>query len=183
MKKYLITSPEFYTNIPEIFAKKLEEQLQKHQPDFVLLRDKQTSDYHSLAVVFMQVLQKYPNSKAFIHEDVSLAHALNAHGVHLTGNSFHKIKEAKQKNLEVVVSTHTKEEVMKVEKEGADYVSYSPIFDTPNKGKPKGIDDLKELLSLTNINVFALGGIVNDKEVILINETKVYGFASIRYFS
>ena len=182
MKKYLITSPEFYTDIPSVFVEKLEEQLQKHQPDFVLLRDKQTLDYEALARVFMQVLQKYPKSKAFIHDDVLLADSLNADGVHLTSNSFHKIKEAKQKKLEVIVSTHTKEEVLNVEKEGADYVSYSPLFDTPNKGKAKGVEDLKALLRLTDINVFALGGIVSEVEVSAIKKTKAYGFASIRYF-
>lgn len=182
MKKYLITSPEFYTDIPQVFAKKLALQLEKHQPDFVLLRDKKTSDYPALALVFMQVLEQYPHMKAFIHNDIDLAARVNATGVHLVGKSFHKIKEAKQKNLEVVVSTHTQEEVFKVEEEGGDYVTYSPIFVSPNKGRPKGVADLKALLKVTNINVFALGGIVNEKELFLIEATQAYGFASIRYF-
>ena len=35
MKKYLITSPEFYTDTPTIFAQKLNEQIKKHKPDFI----------------------------------------------------------------------------------------------------------------------------------------------------
>ena len=31
-----------------------------------------------------------------------------------------------------------------IEKFGADYATFSPIFLTPNKGKPKGIKELKE---------------------------------------
>ena len=182
MKKYLITSPEFYTGTPTIFAEKLEVQIQKHQPDFVLFRDKETVDYHSLATAFMAVLNQHPSIKAFLHEDFKLAKELNARGIHLSGESFSKIREAKKQNLEVIVSTHTYDEVLNVEKLGVDYVTYSPIFDTPNKGEPKGVRDLTELLALTKIKIFALGGIVSDEQINLIEKTEAYGFASIRYF-
>lgn len=182
MKKYLITSPEFYTDSPLLFAKKLETQMQKHTPDFVLLRDKETSNYKSLATAFIQVLNQHPKVKAFLHEDFKLAKELNASGVHLSGKSFSKIKEAKKQNLEVIVSTHTYDEVLEAEKLGADYVTYSPIFDTPNKGKPKGVKELTKLLKLTKMKIFALGGIVSDEQINVIKETQVYGFASIRYF-
>ncbi len=182
MKKYLITSPEFYTDNSEVFAQKLEEQIKKHQPDFVLLRDKQTLHYKVLAAAFMQVMKKHPIIKAFIHDDIELTVALNATGVHLPSYSFDKIKEATRKNLEVIVSTHSKEEVLNAQKLNANYVTYSPIFFTPNKGEPKGIQELTELLESTNINIFALGGIVKEQEVALIQKTKAYGFASIRYF-
>ena len=33
-----------------------------------------------------------------------------------------------------------------------------------------------------NINIFALGGIINENQIKQISETKAYGFASIRYF-
>ena len=182
MKKYLITSPNFYTDIPQVFEKKLEEQIQKHQPNFVLLRDKQTTAYIVLANSFMKVMKNHPKIKAFLHDDINLAVELNASGVHLPSYSFDKITKAKSKNLEVIVSTHTMDEVLKAEKFHANYVTYSPIFFSPNKGKPKGIENLLEILKVTNINIFALGGIVNKEEVSLIQKTKVYGFASIRYF-
>jgi len=182
VKKYLITSPEFYTDIPEIFTQKLEKQIEKHKPDFVLLRHKETSHYHVLAVAFMQVMEKYPAIKAFIHDDIKLAVELKVAGVHLPSNSFDKIEKAKREKLEVIVSTHNQDEVVTVERLGADYVTYSPIFTTPNKGEPKGVEALSILLAFSDIHVFALGGIVTDKEVALLCKTKVYGFASIRYF-
>jgi len=38
------------------------------------------------------------------------------------------------------------------------------------------------LLKVTNINIFALGGVVDKKQVELLEKTDLYGFASIRYF-
>ncbi len=182
MKKYLITSPHFYTDVPAIFTQKLEAQIVKHHPNFVLLRDKETPNYTALADAFAEVMQKYPHIKAFVHDSIELACRLEIAGVHLSGKNFHKIQEAKTKTREVIVSTHTKEEVQKAQALGADYVTYSPIFSTPNKGVPKGVEDLEALLEETSMKVFALGGIVNEREVRFIAETKVYGFASIRYF-
>jgi len=91
-------------------------------------------------------------------------------------------EKAKNIGLEVIISTHTHQEVLRAQKLGADAVTYSPIFASPNKGAPKGIDALKELLEVCDISVFALGGIVDKSHVDMIEQTKAYGFASIRYF-
>ena len=45
------------------------------------------------------------------------------------------------------------------------------------------ISNKKEVVDkYTNINIIALGGIINDKQIEQISKTKAYGFASIRYF-
>jgi thiamine-phosphate pyrophosphorylase len=134
-----------------------------------------------LAKIFIALCQKY-KIKAFLHGDYLLASELGADGVHLTSSQYGEVQKAKEKNLEVGISAHTKEEVLEAQKLGASYVTYSPIFASPNKGKPKGIEDLKSLLELCEINVFALGGIVKEEHIKEIAQTKAYGFASIRYF-
>lgn len=182
MKKYLITSPEFYTDTPAIFCNILYGQFQKHMPDYALYRDKSNPKYDIQAKHFVEVCSKFKTIKSFIHQDINLAKKLNATGVHLTSTQFDKIKEAKDNNLEVIISTHTHEEVLKAQKLEVDVVTYSPIFASPNKGKPKGLDDLKTLLSTCKVKVFALGGIVDALHVEQLEETSVYGFASIRYF-
>lgn len=182
MKKYLITSPKFYTDTPAVFGIKLHEQIVKHKPDFILYRDKKTVHYKEIAKVFLYVASQYKEIKAFLHTDVKLAAELNAYGVHLPSTAFDEIKKAKDLGLKVIMSTHTKEEVLHAESLGADYVTYSPIFATLNKGEPKGVDDLKNLLTKTQVKVFALGGIVKQKEVESVEKSGVYGFASIRYF-
>lgn len=182
MHKYLITSREFYTDTPEIFCQILQTQLEKHQPSYALYRDKSNPNYNNLADNFIEVCSKFENLKSFIHQHVDLAKKLNATGVHLTSLQFSEISRAKNLGLEVIVSTHTRDEVFLAQKLGADSVTYSPIFNSPDKGKPKGIDELKELLNKCDINIFALGGIVTQEHIDMIEKTKAYGFASIRYF-
>ena len=46
-------------------------------------------------------------------------------------------------------------------KNGADYITYSPIFESPGKTNFKGIEKLKQTLEKNSeIKIFALGGIV-----------------------
>jgi len=182
MKKYLITTREFYTDTPAVFRSILHEQLREYLPEYVLYRDKSNPNYDIQASHFVEVCNQFENTKSFIHQDINLAYRLKSTGVHLTSKQIDLIPQAKNKNLEVIVSTHTKDEVLKAQKLGADAVTYSPIFASPNKGKPKGVDDLKELLKNTTIKVFALGGVVDLEHIELLEKTKVYGFASIRYF-
>ena len=182
MKKYLITSREFYTDTPAVFRSILHEQLKIHLPDFALYRDKTNPSYKEQAHHFVEVCQQFESINSFIHRDFILAKELGASGVHLTSKSFDDIQKAKDLGLKVIVSTHTYEEVERAEKLGADFVTYSPIFTSPNKGEPKGIKDLINLVQKTTIKVFALGGIVSEVEVNAIKESGVFGFASIRYF-
>lgn len=182
MKKYLITSSEFYTDTPATFRKILQKQCLKHTPDFVLYRDKSNPNYKLQSEDFAHICAEFSNVKSFIHGDATLADSLNVTGVHLTSSQFSEIEYAKSLGLEVIISTHTHDEVKEAEKLGADYVTYSPIFVSPNKGKPKGVEDLKLLLQEVGIKIFALGGIVHQKELDLVEQSGAYGFASIRYF-
>ncbi len=182
MKKYLITSREFYTDTPAVFRGILQEQLIKYMPDFALYRDKSNPHYDVQADHFVEVCKNFMGLKSFLHQEYELAASLGANGVHLTSKQFDKIQNAKSLGLEVIISTHTKEEVLQAEKLGADYVTYSPIFATPGKGEPKGVGNLEELVKDVNIKVFALGGIIKEEEVNAIEGSGVYGFASIRYF-
>ena len=170
LKHYLITAePSFI-------------QLRKFLPDFALYRDKESDDYAFKAANFIQICKQIPKVKSFIHQDYLLANSLHAVGVHLTSLQFDRVKKAKGLGLEVIISCHTKDEVLEAESLGADYVTYSPIFPTPNKGEPKGVEDLKELAAATSLKVFALGGIITKEHIKAVEESGAYGFASIRYF-
>ena len=170
MKKYLITATPSYL------------QLRKHMPDFALYRDKENKNYARDAQNFVQMCKPLKTLKVFLHQDYRLAKELDADGVHLTSQQFGDIIQAKALGLDVIISTHTHDEVERAKSMGADYVTYSPIFATPNKGEPKGISALEEIVNMTDIKIFALGGIVSQQEVDAVAKTGVYGFASIRYF-
>ena len=182
LQKYLITSREFYSDTPAVFREKLHSQFVKHLPNYALYRDKANPHYAVVAEHFVEVCNQFENIKSFLHSDIDLAKKLYAYGVHLTSLEFDKIEKAKSLGLKVIISTHSLEEVLQAESLGADYVTYSPIFATPNKSEPKGISDLKNTIASSKIKVFALGGIIDAKEVQMVEETEAYGFASIRYF-
>lgn len=182
MKKYCISDPFFYTSKPTQLLKKLLHIKTIHQPDYICLRDKKTTDYASLAKALFAVQDKFVGTKLYLHTDVLLASKIGFSGVHLPSHLIKDIRSAKKLNLEVVFSAHSLEDALKAQELGADAITISPIFETPNKGRPLGLEKLKEINDKISIKCFALGGIINDTQVSACQESGVYGFASIRYF-
>jgi thiamine-phosphate pyrophosphorylase len=150
--------------------------------DMIVYRDKLTDDYASNAKLFVKESRRYIFKKILLHSDYRLAKELKADGVHLTSTQFFDIKEAKALGLFVVISTHTEEEAKIAERLGADMVTYSPIFSTPNKGEPKGLEELRNLINSLSIPVIALGGIITKEQIESCESVGAFGFASIRYF-
>ena len=183
MIKYLITDPKYYTNDEKKFEEILINVLDKHQIKITCFRDKESSNFKELAKIFIKICKEKDIKKILLNGDYLLAHKLNATGVHLTSTQFDDILKAKELGLYVIISCHTFEDIQKAIDYKADEVTYSPIFETPNKGTPKGIEVLKEAIDkYNNINIIALGGIINEKQIEQISKTKAYGIASIRYF-
>ena len=175
MIKYAITDSSFFSldNANDYFS--------KLDADFVLYRDKNNPNYSSDAKKLLRLYNKL-DFKIIIHQDYKLAKTLKVDGVHLSSNQFNSIKEAKTLGLFTIVSTHSIKEIKEAKKLGADAVTFSPIFSTPNKGVPKGINALKDAVNCCDIKVIALGGIVTKDHIKQIKTTKAWGFASIRYF-
>ena len=183
MKSYLITDPAYYGNDAARLEESLEAAYRRHSVDVALFRDKQTSIYPDLARIFIDVSRRHNIGKTILHGDPLLAHQFGADGVHLTSHQHMTIHEAKSLGLYVIISTHTHLEAMIAEQAGADAITYSPIFPSPDKGEPKGLEDLKEIVAKINIPIFALGGITTEDQKQAVAECGVYGFASIRYFT
>jgi len=145
------------------------------------LRDK--SDVNMKAVDFVEAAKGFAFEKVIIHGNYSLAKNTGADGVHLTSLQLDDIPVAKAKDLFVVVSTHTLEELKKAELLGADMATFSPIFETPDKGLPVGLEVLKNMISQVNIPVLALGGIITEEQIAACESSGASGFSSIRYFA
>ena len=183
MIKYLITDPKYYTNDEKKFEEILINVLDKQQIEIACFRDKESSNFEELAKVFIKICKEKNIKEILLNGNYLLAYELNASGVHLTSTQFDDILKAKELGLYVIISCHTFEDIQKAIDYKADAVTYSPIFETPNKGTPKGIEVLKEAIDkYNNINIIALGGIINEKQIEQISKTKAYGIASIRYF-
>jgi thiamine-phosphate pyrophosphorylase len=182
LKSYLITDLSFYDSLFS-FQNYLGDIYQNFHIDFACYRDKNSLSLE-YAKEFLFISKKYKIENILINSHIEVAKELKFNGVHLTSNQFDKIEEAKKAGLFVVISTHNKKEIEKAKLLKADAITFSPIFFTPNKGKPKGVEELKKAVEFSSpLKCFALGGIISDEQKEICKSAGAYGFASIRYFS
>lgn len=85
-----------------------------------------------------------------------------ADGVHLPAGG--SIAEARAAGAALVgISTHTRDELRRARDDGADYVTYSPVFPTvskPGYGPALGLDELRGAArAFADLPIVALGGI------------------------
>jgi thiamine-phosphate pyrophosphorylase len=179
---YLITDPKYYTNNPKIFKQRLRNVLQNNEVQYACFRDKYSKNFEELALIFVQVCQAFNIKHILINEHIDVALKVGACGVHLTSQQFENISVAKANDLYTIISAHSLNEIQKAQDAHANAVTYSPIFDTPKKGEPKGIDALKTAIEFYDIDIIALGGIINQTHIDKIKKTNAKGFASIRFF-
>lgn len=176
MIKYAITDPKFYSNFTHAFSS----YTRLREANMLLLRDKITKNYENLAEEFIKF--KSNRAKFLLQNDIDLASKLGFDGVHFSSNSIELIKYTPA-NLIKIASTHSADEIEKANINGADFITFSPIFSTPNKGTPKGLEPLKDAIKLSKAKIIALGGIVDAEQIDAVMSCGVAGFASIRYFT
>jgi len=177
---YLITDPAFYGSTPQALEVSLKHAIAMFQPQWVLFRDKQTNHYEELAQCAVAVAKAAGVEHQLIQNSDTLAKKIGATGVHVDSRSFARIEAVKRSGLLCVASTHNRLEIEA--SIDADYITYSPIYASPNKGKPKGLEDLNEKTVKMPNRVIALGGIVSNEQVEACRNAGAIGFASIRYF-
>ena len=111
-----------------------------------------------------QVLCKKYNVPFIVNDDVDLAVALQADGVHI-GQDDEKARNVREKIGSGIlgISTHTMEEVEQAVEQGADYVGIGPIFHTKSKADAKapiGTSLLSQVVKrFPGLPVVAIGGI------------------------
>lgn len=183
MQKYLITDPKYYTTTPKPFGEALNRSLIKYTPDFVCFRDKTDGNKKELLGAFASTL-KDKELKALVNGSLESALKYGLDGVHLQSSQQALIQKAKAVELLVIVSCHSAKEAVSAFEKGADFVTLSPVFDTPYKGAPLGIEAFSDILAHTDrTRVFALGGIDDEYKAAQVEKLGVFGFASIRYFT
>lgn len=178
MISYLITDPAYYGTKAWRIQVKFLRVVQKHQVDIALFRDKRSKNIRPFALALLRTA-KAKGVKLFINQDIELFRRFAFDGLHLTSRQFHKIKRVRSMGS-VVISTHRVDELKMARKLRVKAATFSPIFYTPNKGKPKGVYTLAKLPK--NMKIIALGGITSKKHIHKIARYNLYGFASIRYF-
>ena len=150
----------------------------------IQLREKNLSEneLRSLAKDVSKLTQKY-SALLIINHRAELAHAIGADGVHLTESSPAVRKIRKQfPDLLIGKSTHSLQGAMRAQHQGADFVTFSPVYDTPSKqqyGPPQGLEKLKQVCAGLDIPVLALGGI-DLSRITSVREQGAFGIGLIR---
>ena len=103
-------------------------------------------------------------TKILVNTRVDIALSAGASGVHFPPIPCRpgRWREIAPLGFLIGVSCHTVGELREAEAEGADFAVYGPVFPSPGKGSPIGIEGLAEGVCATGLPVYALGGI--DKE-------------------
>lgn len=150
----------------------------------VQLREKDlpATELYNYAVKLREITQKH-NSLLIINDRVDIAQAVSADGVHLGRKSIPVTVTRKLLGEDKIigVSTHSIQEAQSAQYDGADFITFGPVYDTPSKakyGQPVGKDALQTVSSIVSLPVYALGGIKTDK-IKEIKECGCHGIAAI----
>lgn len=164
---YLITDRKVFRDLRS-FLGGVEEAL-KGGAEALQLREKdlETKELLELACRLREMTGAY-GAKLFVNGRVDVALAANADGVHLgvTGMPAFAARKAAGRSMLIGVSTHGIGQAVQAEKDGADFITLGPIFDTPSKaryGKPLGLDMLRQAADRLSVPFFAIGGISREK--------------------
>lgn len=137
----------------------------------------------TLARELRELTRQY-GSKLLINDRIDIALAVDADGVHL-GHQSISVQDAKRaveaSSFLIGVSTHSIEEALQAQAEGADFITFGPVYFTPSKasyGKPAGIEMVKEAAEAVSVPIYALGGIRRGNLEDVLN-AQVYGVAMI----
>jgi thiamine-phosphate pyrophosphorylase len=118
-----------------------------------------------------------------VNDRLDVALASGADGVHLPSAGV-PVREARRllgAGRLLGVSCHSADDVVRAAREGADYATFSPIYDTPSKrayGPPQGLSALRDASRL-GLPLIALGG-VDARNVREVVTAGAHGAAAIR---
>ncbi|MBC7899961.1 MAG: thiamine phosphate synthase, partial [Saprospiraceae bacterium] len=82
-------------------------------------------------------------TRLLVNDRADVALAANADGVHLPANSIPAdVIRSSFPDLIIGVSTHSISEAESAAANGADFVTFGPVFETPDKDRPTGLGEL-----------------------------------------
>lgn len=123
-----------------------------------------------------------PPVQLLVNGRLDVALAAGADGVHLPSDGVPVAALRARFGPDVLIgrSTHGIEEVERARGEGADYVVFGPVYETPGKGAPVGLAAL-ERAAAAGLPVYALGGVTLERFGELAGAGAA-GVAAIRLF-
>jgi thiamine-phosphate pyrophosphorylase len=161
----------------------VEELLRAGDVDWVQIRDKELPARELMEVVRRAMAW---GGKILVNSRVDVAIAAGAAGVHLPAASIapSEWRAITPSRFLIGVSCHTLDEVVRAEREGADYVVFGPVFAPLSKTSdlaPRGLEELARVSRAVRIPVLALGGITEENAMACV-EAGAAGVAGITLF-
>lgn len=128
-----------------------------------------------------------PRTRVLVNGRWDLCQLSDADGVHLpaAGLPVPAVRRALGEAALIGRSTHSLDEIRVARAEGADYVTFGPVYATPGKeafGAPQGLDRLEQAAQL-GLPVVALGGITTIERIRDCVAVGACGIAGIRIFA
>jgi thiamine-phosphate pyrophosphorylase len=163
LKLYLITDRSLFSTT-RAFLSAVERALQGGVRA-LQLREKGLTDAALLDLArTLRALTHDHDARLFINGRPDIARQTGADGVHLPEQNRPNGHEVKLHfpELRIGASTHGLDGALRAEAEGADFVTFGPVFDTPSKrayGPPLGLDALRAATLRLGIPALALGGV------------------------
>ena len=131
----------------------------------VQLREKDMAVRDLLSVAQrLREATRHAGAKLFVNDRTDVALAVGADGVQRTGASLPvaALRSICPTGFTIGASVHSTAEARIAEPEGADFLIFGPVFDTPSKrqyGPPQGLSSLERVASAVRLPVLAVGGI------------------------
>jgi thiamine-phosphate pyrophosphorylase len=147
----------------------------------VRAKDRSHTDRVALALKVVSAAFQY-KVPVIINDDIEAAFEAGADGVHLGQEDWAAIlreeRAERLANMRIVgLSTHSLEQALTAERDGADYIGVGPVFPTATKPgvKPVGVELVREVATRVKTPFFAIGGITLDNvgEVLEAGATRV----------
>lgn len=151
----------------------------------VQIRDKALPDRRLLEIAGAAVEASGGRLHVLVNRRFDLAEAVAADGVHLPADGLPTVAVRRQLGPAKLLgrSTHHREEIVRAADEGADYVTFGPVYATPAKrrfGPPQGLEALRAACA-HGLPVLAIGG-VDDPRLADLAAAGARGVAAIRLF-
>lgn len=143
-------------------APRVVEAMIKGGVDLIQLRAKQSSlkEIVDLAAELNQLTASTP---LIVNDHAAVAAKVPVAGVHV-GQDDDSIAMAREKAGRPIIvgkSTHSLEQAIAAQDEGADYIGFGPVFATPTKPDyaPIGLSEIKRVHAEVTLPIFCIGGI------------------------
>jgi len=131
----------------------------------VQLREKDLAarDLLSMARVLRDSTRRH-GAKLLVNDRADVALGVGADGVQRAGTSLpvSALRAISPPGFLIGASVHSLAEARAAEPEGADFLLFGPVYDTPSKreyGPPQGLSALERVASAVPLPVFAVGGV------------------------